>query len=264
MGADTNVYPHLDQYPKGEENGYDFYIGRLGWSVNKPRIQYPEGFDLITGEPLSQGHTCQFQLEAAAIARPERTYAYWWVAGPAHADAAGKDPFEFGRKQAKLLIQQRQTYKHIVYGTTLFADIEGTGWDYCRYGGLCDRNQQVLEGFLQTIAAKGFRPGVYTNIETWLDVLGREYNPPMPFVLWLTSCSTYCGRSIDRAALNTVKNTVLGGMKTVIWQYQMGVGCPDYDATSKNPSAGFVPKPEADEIPYRCTCDELGGHCPAE
>jgi hypothetical protein len=262
LGADTNVHPELDQFPNGEENGYDFYVGRLGWSVNKCRIQYPPGFDLITGEPLSPDDTCQFQLEAAAIARPERTCAYWWVAGPAHADAAGKSPFDFGKEQAKLLIQQWRTYKHIVYGRTLFADIEGAGWDDCRNGGLCDRNRQVLEGFLQTIAAKGFRSGVYTNPETWLNVFGREYTPSTPFVLWLTSCDTYCGRSVDRAALNTVKNTVLGGMKTVIWQYH--IDCPDYDATSMNPCTGFFPNLEVDDVSYRCTCDELGGHCPPE
>ncbi len=260
LGADTNVHPELGQFPDGEENGYDFYIGRLGWSVNKCRIQYPQGVDLITGEQLSPDDVCQFQLEAAAIARPERTYAYWWLAGPNHADAAGKDPLDFGSEQAKYLIEQWREYRHIVYGRTLFADIEGAGWDDCGDEGLCNRNRKVLEGFLRKIAGKGFKPGVYTNPETWLRVFGRKHTFSTPFVLWLTSCDSYCGRSIDRTDLDMVKDTTLGGMRAVIWQYH--IDCPDYDATSKNPSAGFVPKPDASEIPYRCTCDLLGGYCP--
>lgn len=266
LGADTNTHAENDQYPSGEQTGYDFYSGRLGWAANTCRIEYPSGSgtDAITGDFIPLDERCQFQFLAAAIARPERTYGYWWLAGPNHADAGGMAPYDFGSYQAALLIQQRDVYRHIAFGRTLFADIEGQvvgGWENCAVDGFCSRNRQVLDGFLDTIAAASLTPGVYTNVGNWGDIFGTGHVPSRPFVLWLTSCDSYCGRSPNATHLNVVKLTILGGMKAKIWQYHLN--CGDYDAMSRNPSSGF-PATIFDDVndPCDCTCQQIGGICP--
>ncbi len=107
FGADTNVHPDpgLEQYPRN--NTYEFYIGHLGNSPlpGKCKIQDEEnGYRDVAGEDPERWQTCQFQLKAARIAGPERTYGYWLLRGP--KEASGLDPAEYGETQADDLIEE--------------------------------------------------------------------------------------------------------------------------------------------------------------
>jgi len=288
-GADTSVKPWTRQYPDGEANGYDIYLGRLGFDLYPCSIQDRYGNDVLTWEKGDPAEKCQFIYEAATIARPERTYAYWWVVGPAHPDAAAYfSPYEFGMEQARRLIEQRRMYGHLIGGRTLFGDVERSrtapdtsGWEQCKpfesAPGACARNREVLEGFLHTIAAADGHlvPGVYTRADIWVAFFGADYLPldaageRQQFALWLAGCSitSGCGKARDAGAvemlLPTAEQTVLGGMGTVLWQHH--VNCADYDATSSSTSGLLAPRPvpEAEGIDYRCTCEDIGGYCPA-
>jgi hypothetical protein len=236
FGADSFVY--LKTRPDGEwvgdcfsaeEMGYDFYGGRLGrWFEAAPqgsqacRITDRWGNDVITGGPVPADQRCAFIYEAALMARPERTYGFWWMAGPDHDDARrfkrpGKSLSGFGRAQASGANSQWKTYNHVVGGRTLFADVERcidlpgkkpedpripctvendtARWAQCEPSesrpNACKDNQAVLEGFLKGVAELGLTPGVYTGAERWKEFFGENYVPtdgsgePIPFVLWL-------------------------------------------------------------------------------
>ena len=215
FGADTNVHPEPPylQYPRGST--YDFYIGHLGNSPGpgKCAIQDEEqGYRDVAGEDPERWQRCQFQLKAARIAGPERTYGYWLLRGP--KEASDSDLVGYGETQADDLIEQWTTYHRIgdagellIGGRTLFADVEPScsqededagkkagqclvegndvlGWEFCPLymEGVpvpepCRRNQRVLEGFLIKIRDSGFVPGLYTSPYLWTNILGTSYVP---------------------------------------------------------------------------------------
>jgi hypothetical protein len=202
----------------------------------------------------------------------------------------------------------------VVSGQTLFADIEFSfedpndtaGWCTCdglwgprvylrgsdcpltsalraRFGdSTCQGiNRQALQGFLGAIADDpgGFEPGVYTRPEIWGLVFGTSsFRPATPFALWLAGCNNPGGAveaDAARERLPRVEETVLGGMKTVLWQYQVrdenecragGECLPDYDISRQDPGIGFRHRPvQAGETNYQCTCADaaVGGWCPS-
>ncbi len=213
FGADTDVHPDLEQYPRGST--YEFYIGHLGNSPEpgKCKIQDEEnGYRDVAGEDPERWQTCQFQLKAARIAGPERTYGYWLLRGP--KEASGADPVRYGETQADDLVAQWATYHRIgdsgellIGGRTLFADVEAScstedkekgmgsgecleagrdvlGWEFCPaytaqdpVPGPCRRNQRVLESFLRKIREWGFTPGLYTSPYYWTNIFGTSYVP---------------------------------------------------------------------------------------
>jgi hypothetical protein len=201
---------------------------------------------------------------------------------------------EWGAIQANEFIEQWKTYNEegIIAGRTLFADVESriqipdtSGWEICwdpyipRHPDwnpeACAKNQRILNGFLQEVAARGFTPGVYTSAESWVRFFGWEYKPtassaqigdlpgkPQPFVLWTSGCNITQGvdpepwRKSDaikaQGAPYVVMQTILGGAGTVIWQYH--INKPDYDVMFQNPSSGFSPRKSSSD--YTCTCQK--------
>lgn len=244
FGADTNLNPL--SFPREETSGYDFYAGRLGKGPHKCRI-HKNGWDVLRlpdQVPVPPDEKCAFQFEVVedmiAKAGPEtarrRTYAYWFLFGPKGHEEA---PRQWGSQQAKLLLEQVHTYREWIGGTTLFADIEppiddpsGDTWPICATSSgevvdaeACDKNQAVLEGFLEYLARLkalsqafgarrfAFEPGVYTRPEAWILYFGVDFIPEVviprdprsrrslaaslapdsqkqPFVLWITGCAT--------------------------------------------------------------------------
>jgi hypothetical protein len=295
FGADTSTHPENGQFFDDVEDGYDLYAGRLSVGLDPCRLDR-NGWDLFDWQSV-KGGCLGFQYDAASMTRPDRTYAYAWLVGPKHEDAAA---FQgnyrlFGAYQAATLLQNWWKYEHVVGGRTLFADLERcrkcdqdfSGWEVCPgyddpndVPAPCRRNQLVLEGFLQTVALVGYLyaqagrtpvlPGVYTNASRWVEFFGKpfiphaEWGPQIPFPLWLASCDITMGvggqRSVDevRSLLPTVEQTILGGMKTVIWQHHINL--PDWDATRQNPAGRLLGVPGSQA--YNCTCDAIGGSCP--
>ena len=295
-GADTTVSFEDEHFPKGRDYGYDFFAGRLGKGRNSTcRLRDEHDADVLTWKrdlppccPTIDGCSkpkdaemcqCLFEYEAAVIARPERTYGYWWMYGP--LKRGSRSPFNHGFFQAEELIKQRRLYSHLVGGETLFADVElsiekpdSSGWEVCidsllvKHPAACDRNRDVLTGFLQAVADAGLVPGVYTRPENWVRFFGPDWAPAkqdgsgrLPFVLWLAGCATTQkdGKRTSRAVeqdLQIVKETALGGMQAVLWQHH--IEDPDYDVARRNPSGRLTPiRVPPGNAPYACTCDEV-------
>lgn len=175
----------------------------------------------------------------------------------------------------------------VIDGPTLFGDLEmsltgeNVGWCICEknvHGSDCPLipslrntfptestcqgiNRRLLEGFVSTIRGHGYRAGLYTTPDFWLTVFGQGYQAPEPFALWTAGCAT-APRSADEASalLRTVQQTTLGGMKTVLWQYQIE---PDYNASTQDSFAGFTAQSDGTRT-YYCSCgdDGLPGVCP--
>jgi hypothetical protein len=133
-------------------------------------------------------------------------------------------------------------------------------------------NRRVLEGFLFAVETAGFPGGVYTSPASWGHTFGYGYRPrsggeDQDFALWISGCGTGSARTSSEAAVQwpLVRNTVLGGMNSVVWQYQLGPSAPvDFDIASQDPQASFTPV-RSPEVAYRCTCtaEGLGGRCPS-
>ena len=266
QGADTNVHPETDEYPAGAEHGFDFYGGHLGHGTYPCQIQDRFFYDVLTWQTVVPP-VCQFSYEAASIARPERTYGFWHVKGPNHDDADNyASPFAYGQAQADAFIAQWRKYRHIVGGYTLFADVERSakgpdtsGWlgDCNTNPQSCDRNVDVLEGFLDRIASNiiDIRPGVYTRPGVWVEFFGEDFFPMnssgegISFVLWLTGCGTLDQydnvRTPEEVAIDlpVVERSVLGRMRAVVWQYHINYPA-DFDAMRQNPSENFIAIPD--------------------
>jgi hypothetical protein len=292
FGADTSANPGRKglRFPDGEENGYDIYLGSVGWvgwtctvrdekakavvsweAEDAPNCCYDKKKPCGTREEFDKC-PCLFTYEAATIARPERTYAFSWVLGPGRRGSF--EPLEWGEEQARFLLARWRNYRHLIGGHTLFGDVErsrtapdSSGWGVCppynTDAQACQDNRAVLEGFLRTVADSpiSLTPGVYTRSDVWLEFFGEQYRPMarsggfQPFVLWLTGCGTTSGCGNERtpsdvaSALPFAEDTVLGGMRTVIWQNH--INCADFDATSQSPSGTFTVTPEPSGVRYR-------------
>jgi len=290
FGADSSANPGKRlRFPDGEENGYDYYIGSLGWvgwtctvrdekdkavvsweAQPAPPCCFKKDGRCATAEEYNRC-PCIFTYEAATNARPERTYAFSWVKGP--GKRGGLEPLEWGEAQARFLIDRWRNYRHIIGGQTLFADVErsrtppdNSGWGICpsydTEAQSCQDNRAVLEGFLRTIAASpiGLTPGVYTRSDIWVEVFGQDYQPltvsgsVQTFVLWAAGCDVTAGCKKERNADDIASElpTVEGltlGGMKTVI-WQHHINCGDFDATSQNPSGTFAPVPEPSGPPY--------------
>ena len=267
LGADTSARPECGDYPKNAQGtrnplGYDFYLGRLAVGTEACTIKTFSGHDIVTGAEVPDPPGCiAFQMFAAAVARPQRSYGFVLLLGPNSRPGDVPNDRAYGAAQADALATQRDRYLHVVYGKTLFADIEdllNSGWDTaCKSGSVsaCARNQDVLEGFLEQAIASGFTAGVYTNLEIWNDAFGVSYIPGANFVAWITSWNTSDdgsgmpsgGKNVDVESLREFEQNALDGMQGVLWQYTVNRPA-DFDATRQDPTVRFVPR-SADNPP---------------
>lgn len=259
LGADTSAHPEDGDYPTdaaGSRNplGYDFYLGRLADGLAPCSIGTFSGHDIVTGDPVTDSCSA-FQMFAAAVARPQRTYGYVLLRGPNQRPTTLPDGRAYGAEQANVLAAQRDRYRHVVFGKTLFADIEdlaNSGWDTaCESGdaGACASNQEVLEGFLARAVPSGFTTGVYTTVELWNRTFGSTYVPPVNFVAWITGWNTSAGgsglpaggKNVDVDSLREFEQNAFDGMQGVLWQYTITLPA-DFDATRQDPTVRFVPR----------------------
>jgi len=300
FGGDTNFDDA--EYPEATP-GPDFYLGQIGGYDVDCEIYYQGRNVMDAGDVLEANDLqCQFDAEMAFEVGDKNTYAYWILRGPEVAPA-GTTPLEFGRSEARRAISRWNDFhqkvdrdlstlfddrtlknKRLLKTKLLFADIEpgkdgsevDDGWPDCWLdlegcdAGKLQQNRGVITGFLRELVEEGFTPGVYTNNGAWSGFFGPDFVPTrrdrtLPFVLWLSSCSTTKNeptRSPELLAryLPTVMEDALGGMRPVLWQYH--IDSPDLDVTIQNPDK-FTPLPATDvlgsPITSSCTC----GHLPA-
>ena len=264
LGADTSAHPELGHYPRDAEGtrnplGYDFYLGRIAVGTRSCTIRTKAGRDIVTGDFVSDAEVCAaFQMYAAAVARPQRTYGFMLLLGPTYRPGTVADDRAWGAEQANALAAQRDRYLQVVYGKTLFADIEDlvtSGWNTaCESGNAdaCAKNREVLDGFLDQAVSSGFTAGVYTNLEIWEKAFGRNYVPSANFVAYITSWNTTDdgsgmpggGKNVDVESLREFEQNTLDGMQGVLWQYTVNSPA-DYDATRQDPTVRFVPRPRS-------------------
>jgi hypothetical protein len=191
FGMDTNSAP---PFPCAG-NGAHFYIGRIGYGTTHDAGQ----FNVTTAEAVG----------------PTTTSTYWDIEGPGSAPPGVTMP-QWGVNQANAFYTAWQS---TIYsnGSTLFGDLESgnSGWS----GATQAQAQAIVHGFLQTLAGKGITPGLYVSKDNWNTMVGA-YTSPIPFVLYLagTDCPGSC--TIAENEFNsTYTNIVLGGFRTMIWQY---------------------------------------------
>ncbi len=242
-GTDSNTLSN-DIMPQ------DFYIGRLGYGAQP------------------NGNAQFFNVTAAQQAGKDRTFGYWGIVGP-KLKPGGISDYNWGVKQAGCAWNSWHNGSHASYlgGLTIFGDLEPGfgGWQNGNY----KANQAVLAGFLDQmhhLAPKSsVFPGLYISPLYWRSLIGEQYCPKTPFVLWLTGCHT-CASSItspgdssgntpDTIQTNLdagVANVTIGGQRPVVWQYWISsCGAGDYNVMLQNstilkPVAGdtnFVPCP---------------------
>jgi AhpD family alkylhydroperoxidase len=234
-GTDSNSETMLD-IPQ------NFYIGRFGYGTT--------------------GSAYFFNIGAAQIAGRSGTFMYWGLEGPGLAPP-GMSLYSWGREQASAALNQRYDNPNagFVGGYTVFADIE-TGFGGWTVGSSAySSNQQVVQGFLDGIAAARtstapFHPGIYISPLNWRSYVGTDFRPATSFVLWITGCYS-CNSSIcapcDNSCwstlatvtdlLPTVTSTILGGSQAFLWQYWLDppCGCGDFNVAIQDPASGFIP-----------------------
>jgi hypothetical protein len=197
FGTDTN---NASTFPCAG-NGSHFYIGRLGGGTTAGGTGY--------------------DAAAAAAVGTNLVSTYWDLEGPSAAPS-GTTPYNWGVAQANAF-KNAWDAKASAGGFTLFADIEAKnpGW---ASGNATDR-QNVLHGFLTTIANLGFTPGVYISTINWDNYFGSSYSSPVPFVFWLAGTDCPSGCTAAQNEFNASKTSITrGGYRVMIWQYAVP-GC---------------------------------------
>ncbi len=199
---DPNWYFGMDGYSSPPfpcaGSGTNFYIGKIGYGTTPDE----SGFNITTAEAVG----------------PTVTSTYWDIEGPLSAPA-GVSMSQWGVDQANAFFTawQSNIYSN---GSTLFGDLEpgNSGWTTYTHA----QTQAILHGFLQTLAGKGVTPGLYISASNWTTMVGT-YTSTVPFVLWLagTDCPSSCTSAENEfnATSNNKVNIVLGGYRTMIWQY---------------------------------------------
>lgn len=236
--SESATYPTIPQ---------DFYIGRFGYGTI--------------------GSTAFFNTSAATAAGKDSTYIYWGLQGSG-VKPGEITPYDWGVKQAEAAIDQRSNNPNAAFvgGTTIFADIEPGfgGWG----GGdsYYDSNQQVVQGFLDTVAsASSLNPGIYIPINYWGTYFSTAFRPTRPFVLWISNCKTcdsgICAPGSECSSTRTdlealvpaVMSTTLGGSQAVIWQYWIS-NCSggDFNVAVQRPATGFTPIEGTETYQWGC------------
>lgn len=220
FGTDTNnAWPMPDC---GE--AAHFYVGRLGGERNSGG----GGFD---------------EAAASSLPHPEHVYGYWDLAGPGSAPI-GMTYTEWGAGQAEAFYETwlRGTVSARAKGRTLFLDIEPENGGWRQEGTMLDFgfNRDVLYGALRHLnqGVLDITPGIYISLSTWDLFFGRDYQSPLPFVLWLggTTCPGDCAEAVTEFPARAAR----GGCRTMIWQYQVPGCFGSYQDLNLTPYNGFM------------------------
>ena len=223
-GTDTNT-KSCSKIPQ------NFYLGHAGGGVTE--------------------NWTNFNFSAARAAGPNYSFMYWDLVGPG-LTPAGKTDYQWGQMQSQKArsVKLNSANAQYTYCSPIFADIEsGNSGSWGSHTGA--RDQNVLRGWLDDMKP-WFSPGIYISLNNWVSFFGTGFRPSTSFVLWLTGCRTSatcnpgsgstcaCDPRSSAQSLwaSHPSATILGGCKTVMWQYYIG---PDYDLTTQNPEYVLVP-----------------------
>lgn len=187
-------------------------------------------------------------------------HGYWGLCGP-HFATDPADPYAYGRQQALDALKAIAGLP-AVNGQTLFADVE-YGFGGWADGATPAQHAAVLDGFLETVAAAQFVPGVYINNSSRDDWFPASYTPRVPFVYWLaggewagTMCAP-CDATCDTltptrdAWNNSVSQESFGGQYAALWQYWLSdFGCGgDFTFSPQSGYQTFTPLSSPASVP---------------
>ncbi|HKT38366.1 MAG TPA: hypothetical protein VJR48_08330, partial [Ktedonobacterales bacterium] len=179
-------------------------------------------------------------------------HSYWGLSGPSDAS----NPYAYGQQQAQAALNAWQNIPGIA-GITIFADVEYGfgGWSKQPTPEQQQRNVQLLNGFLTTIAEAQFVPGVYINNSNKASWFPSDYVSQVPFVYWVAGgpLSGMMPAPCDPAGFtlppvvngwqSMVSQTTFAGQKAELWQYWLSdSGCSgDFVYTPQTGYHAFLP-----------------------
>lgn len=192
------------------------------------------------------------QQDTMAYVGQDYVHGYWGLTGP---DGVA-DPYAYGQQQAQNAITAWHNIPGIA-GITIFADVEYGfgGWTQQPTPDQQLQNEQLLNGFLTTIAQAQFIPGVYINDNDKTTWFTADYVSQVPFVYWVAGgpLSGTMPAPCDPVGLtlppvihgwqDSVLNETFAGQKAELWQYWLsGSGCNgDFVYTPQTGYHAFLP-----------------------
>jgi hypothetical protein len=262
-GRVARAFPQL----AADVGGY-FGVDSCTSLVNAVAASMPVQFYIAEIGAGANGLNC-LDPETAAQVGPDYTHGYWGLCGPNYAFDP-TDPYAYGKQQALDALQAIAALPSI-NGHTLFADVE-YGFGGWANGATQEDHAAVLDGFLETIAAAQYVPGVYINNSSRDNWFPEGYTPRVPFVYWLaggewagTMCapcdSTCYTLSPTRDAWNnSVSQETFGGQYAALWQYWLSdFGCDgDFNFSPQSGYQAFTPLAAPATVPTPTPAGVLG------
>lgn len=227
----------------------------------------PVNFYIAELGATNNGLGC-FNPTTSQLVGEDFTHGYWGLSGPNFAPApASVNPASvspllpaasifaaYGITQAQAALAAWQTTPGVA-GKTLFADVEAG------FGGWGDpmtpqQGAELLDGFLVTIAAAGFVPGVYINNSSRDAWFPPDYRAAVPFVYWVAggpAAGQMAGPCVQGDTLGgvtalwsqQVQQETFAGISAILWQYwPSDLGCGgDFNFSPQSGNAAFTPGP---------------------
>lgn len=192
------------------------------------------------------------QQDVMGYVGQDYVHSYWGLSGPDGVT----DPYAYGKQQAESALNAWHNIPGIA-GITIFADVEYGfgGWSKQPTPDEQQRNVQLLNGFLTTIAQAQFVPGVYINNNNKATWFPADYISDVPFVYWVAGGpeSGIMPAPCDPVGLtlppvvhswqSAVSQETFAGQKAELWQYWLSdFGCNgDFVYTPQTGYHAFLP-----------------------
>ncbi|MGE5335342.1 MAG: hypothetical protein ACM3N4_11625 [Nitrososphaerota archaeon] len=192
------------------------------------------------------------QQDVMGYVGQDYVHGYWGLSGPNGA----ADPYAYGQQQAEAALNAWQNTPGVA-GITIFADVEYGfgGWTRQPTPDQQKQNEQLLNGFLTTIAQAQFVPGVYINNNNKATWFPNDYISQVPFVYWVAggplsgTMPAPCDPSgftlppVVHGWQSTVSQATFAGQKAELWQYWLSdFGCSgDFVYTPQTGYHAFLP-----------------------
>lgn len=208
-----------------------FYIGKMGENLTVCTSSgcggYVMAFDTSTAQTVNNGGG--------------RTYGYWALHGPNDPAAANySTPYAYGQAQGSNAISGKQAWASYVNGLTVFADVEQPG--SLGWGTNYTANQQVINGFLDTVHGYYGTVGLYSSPCAWQGIAGAVGWVPNDSPVEWTSELNYAtdpGCAAIQSGWGYYYNAACGssyqgaqGFASIVptlWQYTTNGGGKGYD-----------------------------------
>lgn len=210
---------------------YDDYFGQIGYASSGTSTYEAPGTAYNNSWYVGQGYINR------SLGHGAGSGAYFFMNGPGSAPA-GTSNYNWGVDQAfaaDVFLSQAQsaTGGWYTFGF-IFADIEGTRGSF---GWVLDQaqNQQVWDGFYQSLQANGINVGVYSAPAAWSDIMAGQtvdqvewtyQNNADPNSPYPCPSATFSG---GPGGINAAFFNFSNRANNLVWQWSIRSGLGDYD-----------------------------------